>query len=362
MLTINDLNVIYPLPKGSFHAVKGIDLKVEEGEFFTLLGPSGCGKTTTLRSVAGLEEPTSGRIEISGKPVFDSDASVLVPPQHRDIGMVFQSYAIWPHMSVAKNVAFPLETQKLPKAEIDSRTSTVLELVGLAKHANRSATMLSGGQQQRVALARALVRSAALLLLDEPLSNLDAKLREQMRAELRDLQTRLGQTTIYVTHDQEEALAMSDRIAFIEHGEVVELGSPTDLYLKPRHISTARFLGQAEMFKAQVPANAGGLISVRTDLGELKVHNPEGRVGNRVMIRPEHILFTDEPGQASDNSFTGRITARTFSGRYLEYVVDVGGHALNIQASSSTLQPVGQEVHVSFPPDKLVLLEGGDND
>jgi len=244
MLTLSELRMDYPLGYGTVAALQGISLEVAAGEFFTLLGPSGCGKTTVLRSIAGLETPTGGAIRIAGDTVFSAEQGINVPPNRRDISMVFQSYAIWPHMTVGANVAFPLEGTRLSRAERNAEVQRALDLVGLGGHAERPAPLLSGGQQQRVALARAFVKNAKLLLLDEPLSNLDAKLREQMRDELRDLQKRVGTTTVYVTHDQDEALAMSDRIAMMRDGRVVEIGSPEDLYLRPRKRFTAEFLGR----------------------------------------------------------------------------------------------------------------------
>ena len=355
MLTVSHLDVSYPVAGGVFRAVKDVSFRVEAGAFFTLLGPSGCGKTTTLRSVAGLETPTAGRITIGNTPVFDGEAKLVMPPQRRDIGMVFQSYAVWPHMTVAENVGFPLEAQRTPAADARRRVEEALALVGLADYADRPATMLSGGQQQRVALARALVKGAALLLLDEPLSNLDAKLREQMRAELRDLQERLHQTTIYVTHDQEEALALSDRIAFMQHGRIVELGAPQELYLRPKHISTARFLGQAELLEARsVTANGAGAVA-ETSLGPLTIADTDGRDGDRIMIRPEQIEITD--AESGPNTVAGQVEKVTFGGKIVEYRIAVAGLRLNVQSASTAFRTAGETVGLRLPPDKLVLLK-----
>ncbi|RZJ17560.1 MAG: ABC transporter ATP-binding protein, partial [Haliea sp.] len=245
MVDIQDLWLTYP--GAANPSVHGISLSIQSGEFLTLLGPSGCGKTTTLRSVAGLETPTTGTISIGGKPVFSSAPKCNVPTHARDIAMVFQSYAIWPHMTVGQNVAFPLDVMKLPREESRRRVAEALDMVGLGSYAERSATQLSGGQQQRVAIARALVRRSAVMLLDEPLSNLDAKLREQMRVELRDLLKQVGMTAIYVTHDQEEALMLSDRIVLMNAGRLVEIGTPRSLYLSPVSVFGATFLGAAEV-------------------------------------------------------------------------------------------------------------------
>jgi iron(III) transport system ATP-binding protein len=272
MVDIKDLWLTYP---GALHpSVHGISLAIQPGEFLTLLGPSGCGKTSTLRSVAGLETPTSGSIAIGARSVFDSAAKTHVPTHARDIAMVFQSYAIWPHMTVGQNVAFPLDVMKLPADESRRRVAEALDMVGLGALGARSATQLSGGQQQRVAIARALVRRAAVMLLDEPLSNLDAKLREQMRVELRDLLKRVGMTAIYVTHDQEEALMLSDRIALMNAGRLVEIGTPRALYLSPSTAFGATFLGAAEI----VPVSRCDGLVAHTDIGPLHLDKAHGEL------------------------------------------------------------------------------------
>src|SRR5471032_852649 len=237
MLKVEGLVKAYATPEGPVQAVKGVSFDVPQGAFFTLLGPSGCGKTTTLRCVAGLEQPSGGTISIAGTVVADAARGIHVPAYRRDIGMVFQSYAIWPHMDVFGNVAYPLRVRKPrpPRGEIQERVMEALRLVGMAAMARRSATKLSGGQQQRVAFARALVRHPKLLLLDEPLSNLDAKLREQMRFELQELVARVAITTLYVTHDQSEALAMSDTVAVMSDGIIAQSGRPREVYTKPRN-------------------------------------------------------------------------------------------------------------------------------
>ncbi|MEO8856638.1 MAG: ABC transporter ATP-binding protein, partial [Burkholderiaceae bacterium] len=250
VLTVEALSKVYASSAGpSAPALDGVSFEVGEGEFFTLLGPSGCGKTTTLQCIAGLEEPSGGRITMGGQTVFSTDPKVLVPANRRDLGMVFQSYAIWPHMTVFDNVAFPLihGPRKAAKSDIPARVHEALARVQLDHLADRPAPMLSGGQQQRVALARALVHAPRLLLLDEPLSNLDAKLRDLMRGELRSLVKSLGITTIFVTHDQVEAMSMSDRVALMRDGRIAQLGAPRDIYLKPTSAFTASFLGHSNM-------------------------------------------------------------------------------------------------------------------
>src|SRR5882724_6311538 len=235
VLHVENLTKVYAAGQSS-GGVHDLCLDVAAGEFYTLLGPSGCGKTTTLRCVAGLEEPSSGRIAIADRSVFDADTNIFLPANQRDLGMVFQSYAVWPHMSVFENAAFPLRMsrdRRWSMAEIRKRVTRTLETMDLAAVADRSAALLSGGQQQRLALARALVAEPRLLLLDEPLSNLDALLREQMRIELRRLQKEIGITTVYVTHDQSEALALSDRIAVMTTGRIAQIGTPHQIYQQP---------------------------------------------------------------------------------------------------------------------------------
>src|SRR5579875_3447206 len=247
MIGIRNLTMTYRTAAGEHQAVKGVSLEIKQGQFYTLLGPSGCGKTTILRCVAGLEHPDGGEIQIGGRTVYSGDNRTWVPPHDRNIGMVFQSYAIWPHMTVFENVAFPLTVSgRLERKAIERKTMEVLELVGLADTAKRSATALSGGQQQRVALARALVREPRVLLLDEPLSNLDAQLRERMRGEIREVQQKLGITAVYVTHDQSEALAISDLVMLMNQGNIVEMGQPQQIYRFPRAEFTANFIGVAK--------------------------------------------------------------------------------------------------------------------
>ncbi len=357
MLEVERLHVEYATQGRSVVAVHAESFTVAAGEFFTLLGPSGCGKTTTLRSIAGLETPTTGAIRIAGTAVFDSARGIAVPTHARDISMVFQSYAIWPHMSVLENVAFPLRVRGMAAADLKARVMQTLQLVGLGELAQRPATQLSGGQQQRVALARAIVKDAKLLLLDEPLSNLDAKLREQMRRELRTLQRRLGTTSIYVTHDQDEALALSDRIAVMNGGRIVEIGTPSELYLQPRHAFTARFIGQAELLPCTPVAATGAGARVATALGELtaSVHAEPGRAANHLLIRPEHVRFVNGAAPA-ENVIDGRISGRVFSGRLVEYDVDCRGGTLAVHETSGVVREVGSAVQLHLPPERCVLV------
>ncbi|MCX7028538.1 MAG: ABC transporter ATP-binding protein, partial [Spirochaetes bacterium] len=252
-LQIRNLHKSFAGKEAKVAALAGVSLEVREGELFTLLGPSGCGKTTTLRCVAGFEQPTSGSISFRGEDF------TAVPPFRRNIGMVFQSYALFPHLSIHENVAYGLKVRRLPRAEIREKVRAILQLVGLEGAGNRKPGELSGGQQQRVALARALVYDPRLLLLDEPLSNLDAKLRVYMREEIRRIQQQAGVTTIYVTHDQEEALSISDRLAVMHAGRVSQVGTPDEIYQEPTNVRVADFIGQANFLPCRVARDAGAI-------------------------------------------------------------------------------------------------------
>src|SRR5436309_2393207 len=304
--------------------IRDASFTLEPGTFFTLLGPSGCGKTTTLRCIAGLETPDAGTIAVEGRTLFDAKSRVNVPVEQRSVGMVFQSYAIWPHMTVAENVAFPFTVSKqrrYSKAEIAEGVRRALAIVDLAGFGERPSPQLSGGQQQRVALARAVVHEPRLLLLDEPLSNLDAQLRDEMRSELKRLQSKIGITTVYVTHDQSEALALSDRIAVIDRGTIRQIGSPQDIYFRPANPFVARFVGATNLL-------AGRLIGATDGRGEVEVLGgrrirclvPQGIAAASavsVSIRPESIqLVVSGTGAANadGNCLTGRISGVTFLG------------------------------------------------
>ncbi len=293
--------------------LRDVALSIRKGEFFTLLGPSGCGKTTLLRCIAGLEAAESGRIEISGRRVLDAERKLFVPPEKRNIGMVFQSYAIWPHMSVLENVAFPARVRGL--AEASKLASEALRVVEMESYAERPASQLSGGQQQRVALARAIAGKPDVLLLDEPLSNLDASLREQMRGELRRLQTELGITTILVTHDQAEALSMSDRIAIIDAGRIAEIGTPEIVYRAPVSAFGAAFLGDS--IEVPIVARAQGRVSTPIGSFDLPIAE-QGKDSVRLFLRPSQVGLR----AAGDGGMALRVTARRFLGDGYEFDVD----------------------------------------
>src|SRR5215475_9491308 len=304
--------------------IRDASFTLEPGTFFTLLGPSGCGKTTTLRCIAGLETPDQGVIAVEGRTLFDAKARLNAPVEQRSVGMVFQSYAIWPHMTVAENVAFPFTVSKqrrYSKAEIADGVRRALAIVDLDGFQERPATRLSGGQQQRVALARAVVHEPRLLLLDEPLSNLDAQLRDEMRSELKRLQSKIGITTVYVTHDQSEALALSDRIAVIDRGHITQIGSPQDIYFRPANPFVARFVGATNLLTGRLIGSANGKAAVEVLGGnQIQCLVPQGiddPSAVSVSIRPESIRLVGRTAGASaagENCLSGRIIAVTFLG------------------------------------------------
>ncbi|MFM8556701.1 MAG: ABC transporter ATP-binding protein [Betaproteobacteria bacterium] len=359
MLQVDQLRKRYDRTDAKAFAVQEVSFNVKPGEFFTLLGPSGCGKTTTLRSIAGLEMPDEGEIRIGEDTVFSSVRGIAVPVNRRNIAMVFQSYAIWPHMTVGQNVAFPLEATGVPTAEAARRIERALEMVGLAAFRDRPAPMLSGGQQQRVALARAFVKEARVLLLDEPLSNLDAKLREQMRVELRDLQRRVGTTAIYVTHDQEEAMSLSDRVAVMNDGRIVELAPPRALYLRPRTRFAAQFVGQADLLDCTRVGSEGNAWIVDTPLGRLRTADcsdaEAGASKTSLLIRPEHIELRASPENGL-NEVAGVIERLVFSGRIVEYIIRAGDRLVRVQGTSREIFEAGRQVVMSLPPEHCVVV------
>jgi iron(III) transport system ATP-binding protein len=371
LLEIRDLLKTYPAAKGEargrVHAVDEVSLDVQEGELFTLLGPSGCGKTTTLRSVAGLETPDRGTITLAGRVLFSSDARVRVPANQRGLGMVFQSYAIWPHMNVHENVAFPLQVmprkRRPPRAEIKQKVERALTVVRLDHLATREATALSGGQQQRLALARALVMEPSLLLLDEPLSNLDAKLRDEMRFELKRLQREIGVTCVYVTHDQTEALAMSNEIAVMRDGKVEQVGRPRDIYESPRTRFVADFIGTSNFIDGVVEEKRGDGYLVRTDHGPLEVPaESEHRPGESVVVsaRPEHISLSTELNGGGPNHWRGRVAVRSFLGEVVDHVVTVGDREIRVRCNSKISIPAETDVTLVFSQEAFTLIPAGE--
>jgi iron(III) transport system ATP-binding protein len=338
-------------------AVDGVQFAVREGEFYTLLGPSGCGKTTTLRCVAGLERADGGEIRVAGQVV--SAERVFVPPNRRDIGMVFQNYAIWPHMNVFENAAFPLRVGgRISTTELKRRVGEALELVQLGGLDNRMATQLSGGQQQRLALARALVRRPKLLLLDEPLSNLDARLRDRMRALVRDVQRRLGISALYVTHDQAEALSMSDRVAVMQSGRIVQEGSPEDVYQRPASRFVADFVGTSNFVPARVVAAGADGVHLDASFGELTAGVDEkASIGTEVtlFVRPENIRLFPRPVSGM-NVFAGRVEDTVFLGEHLECGIRLGAERLVVREHPGVRLAPGDEVYVELSPASCALI------
>jgi spermidine/putrescine transport system ATP-binding protein len=336
-------------------AVDDLNLEVLEGEFFSLLGPSGCGKTTTLRMLGGFEEPTSGRISLGGKDV------TYLAPYRRDVNTVFQSYALFPHLSVFENVAFGLKRKHIDRADIHQRVTSILEIVDLPKMEARKTSQLSGGQQQRVALARALVNHPKLLLLDEPMSALDAKLRHQMQIELKRIQREVGITFLYVTHDQEEAMTMSDRLVVMRQGRIEGIGSPRDVYDSPTTEFVATFLGASNLL-AGVVTGASGDVSIVTLTNGQDVHVPTRRLPDatkgtevKVGVRPEKITISsgDEDHVADHNSLRGRVRVSTFTGVGNQYLVDMPwGSDLTVYAQNigqATAPRSGDDVWLTWP-------------
>ncbi len=368
MVKVTDLVKVFQDGRTKVTACDGVSFEVPAGKFFTLLGPSGCGKTTTLRSIAGLERPDDGQIELDGTVVYSSPRSIFVPPNRRDVGMVFQSYAIWPHMSVFDNVAFPLMVGRArpARAEMADRVRHALATVRLDGLENRPATQLSGGQQQRLALARALVREPKLLLLDEPMSNLDAKLREQMRLELRGLQRQLGITTIYVTHDQVEALAMSNVVAVMHEGRIVQLGAPREVYERPVNRFVTDFIGSTNLVPGRVVGPAGGeLYRVETACGPLVCAIPGGEAAGRevvVSVRPEDVSIHER--QRPEGAWEATVEQVVFLGECVDCRLAAGAFPLRVRAHPSVRVRRGDRVFLTFHPERCIAIrpEGGPPD
>jgi|TARA_R110002110_G_scaffold383893_1_gene595368 iron(III) transport system ATP-binding protein len=368
MISLENLVKRFPLSGGDKVAVDNISFDLPKGEFFTLLGPSGCGKTTTLRSIAGLEKPTAGTISIDGEKVYDN--KVIVPANKRGLGMVFQSYAVWPHMSVFENVAFPLHVadERPSRSEVKRRVHETLELVDLGGLGQRPATMLSGGQQQRLSLARALVKQPKMLLLDEPLSNLDAKLRDRMRSELRVIQQHLGITTLFVTHDQVEALSMSDRVAVMNNGKIEQIGGPRDVYHDPLTAFVADFIGGANTLDGIVEAvEPDGSAILSTECGRILGRGLPDLVVGRPAVASIHLedvqLSTDEATNLSQhNVFEGVVSLGLFNGPSVVYRLYVGDQLIEAQLGGHDAFAQGTEIRVILPKRHIRILQRGPED
>lgn len=351
-VSIRGLTKVYPGQERA--AVDKVDLTVEKGQLLALLGPSGCGKTTSLRMIAGLIAPTAGEIRIGGTDL------TRLPIHKRGIGMVFQSYALFPHMTVAQNVAFGLEMRKVPREECEKRVQQALQMVKLADQGHKKINELSGGQQQRIALARALVVEPRVLLLDEPLSNLDAKLREAMRAEIKEIQRRTGVTTIMVTHDQDEALSMADRIAVMSAGKVEQVGSASDIYGTPANRFVADFIGRANFLDASVREQGEEVVVDVADIGPVKL----GKVivpstPFSLMVRPHHLAVVPANEEhAPGCSAVGVVEDVSYTGNMVTYAVRVGNTLLAAQvlASSAPVQGYGAKVYVTWEAENMSLV------
>ena len=333
---------------GGVTAVNDFNLVVKDGEFVSILGPSGCGKTTTLRMIAGFERATEGEIYIGEQCVSSSIKGSFAPPEKRDIGMVFQSYAVWPHMTVAENVGYPLKIQKVDKTERERRVQEMLELVHLGEYGKRYPNQLSGGQQQRVALSRALVAEPGLLLLDEPLSNLDAKLRESMRFEILEIQKKTGITVVYVTHDQGEAMAMSDRVVVMSMGVVQQIGAPHEIYTQPANKMVADFIGLVNFMEGEAKGDRVFLKGSNISFPNTSKVTGEATIA----VRPENITMSLDGGQIE-----GQLTHRFYLGDAVDYRVKVGDHDVRVIVKGADLNsiPDGAKVYLDF--DRVMVFE-----
>ena len=344
--------------------VLGVSFDIAKGELFTLLGPSGCGKTTTLRAIAGLETPETGRIQLDEREMFNSETGKNVALYDRDIGMVFQSYAIWPHMSVFENAAYPLRvsrTRRLPRHEIEKKVMAVLDMVGLAEFAKRPSTQLSGGQQQRLALARAFTREPRLLLLDEPLSNLDALLRDEMQIEIKRLQRELAITSIFVTHDQAEALSLSDRVCILDHGAVQQVGTPEEIYTAPANAFVAGFIGRSNRLRGHVEALEAGGTRLRLADGTLLMSAARpAAAGAALDIVLRHHAVRARPAAEGEEGLAGTVILRSFSGASVQHVVRLErGGELVAECGSGTRQAallVGAQVRLLIDPRAVLAM------
>lgn len=341
---------------GNTAAVDDVNFEVKSGSILTLLGPSGCGKTTTLRMIAGLERPDAGEVRVGDRVVTSAEQGIYLPPDKRRMGMVFQSYAIWPHMNVFENIAFPLRGKRLPPGEIRDKVMTMLQSLGLEGLHDRPAPLLSGGQQQRVALGRALVCDPDVLLLDEPFSNLDARRRDEMRFELKEVQARVGVTTIFITHDQSEAMVLSDQVVVMNAGRIVQKGTPQAIYQQPGTRFVMEFLGQVDQLPARVALTAGGLpraqINGADDIGVALDTSEPWQSGDEVilMLRSSAVQVR---GSDAATGWQGRVLARVYLGERTEYVVGIGTARIRAFGPTTDLFDEGALVQLDFPREAI---------
>lgn len=346
------------------NALDHVDLAVEAGEFVVLLGPSGCGKTTLLRSIAGLETPESGEISVDGRPVYASARSLNIPPERRNINMMFQSYALWPHMTVFQNVAYPLVSNKVPKSQIADKVEAVLARVGIPELAESHPADLSGGQQQRVALARALVFDPSCILFDEPLSNVDAKVREQLRIELVDMHRKMRFSALYVTHDQTEAMQLADRLVVMRKGRIEQQGRPEEIYRRPVNRYVANFIGVSNEVLGTVVEVATDHLDIATGVGTIRTRRIDGfAVGDEValILRPEALHIHETAPASGTNSWTATVQTEMFAGSHTEYVVSAGDATMQIWDSArSGFYAAGSEITVTVAADDVHVVPRGD--
>ena len=348
---------------GSVEAIAGVDIHIPEGKIVTLLGPSGCGKTTTLRCLAGFENANEGKIWIGKQLIFDSRQNINLSPQKRDMGMVFQSYAVWPHMSVFENIAFPLRIRKESRDEIKEKVMRAMNMVGIKELKDRLPSEISGGQQQRVAFARAIVYEPAVLLLDEPLSNLDAKLREQMRFEILELQRKLGITTVFVTHDQEEAMVLSDEVLVMEFGKVIQRGDPEEIYFDPSNEFVADFIGKINFLNGTIMQleKSASVVGIEEEGFRSEIHSTRTNYskGQKVLasVRPENIqIHTSKPDQEI-NTWPAKLIRKNFLGGLFDMVVGLEGKELRARTPFKVEAKSGSEIFIHVPPKDVLLIE-----
>jgi len=348
---------------GSVEAIAGVNIHIPEGKIVTLLGPSGCGKTTTLRCLAGFEDANEGQIWIGDQLIFDSKQNINLAPQRRDMGMVFQSYAVWPHMSVFENIAFPLRIRKASRKTIEEKVMRAMKMVGIEELKDRLPSEISGGQQQRVAFARAIVYEPGVLLLDEPLSNLDAKLREQMRFEILELQRKIGITTVYVTHDQEEAMVLSDEVLVMDFGKVIQRGDPETIYFDPNSEFVADFIGKINFMSGTVADLQEGVAVVKINDGGFDSQIQSTRTnyseGQKVLasVRPENIeILTEKPDEAV-NTWPARLVRKSFLGGMFDMVVEVGGKEMRARTPFVVDAKSGSDIFIRIKPKDVLLID-----
>ncbi len=360
MIEVKGLTKAYD--DASANAVSGVSFQVPTGTILTLLGPSGCGKTTSLRCVAGLEKPNGGDIELFGQSVFSAERKIFVHPSKRQVGMIFQSYAIWPHMTVFQNVAYPLKGRGLSRSELRERAFAAIKMVNLEGYEDRPTPNLSGGQQQRVALARAVAGNPRILLLDEPLSNLDARLRDEMRVQIRALQRKLGITSLYVTHDQVEALSLSDSIAIMHSGRIVETGTPRDIYLHPKSLFAAQFVGLTNVLPAKwIGKEEGGMARLDAGFTSLLCQPGDSHdfvPGSRaiVLVRPENVVVSFKPVDSGINVWSGQVASSIFLGDYIDCKISCGGTMISARVNPFIPVEDGATVYLHVAPERCSII------